>query len=161
MKSPQIADQDSDGKKPRRQAGRPPGGLRWTLEKAATEFDVDRKTLTKRIRASDIYPGEDLRYSTKQICNAVYGDLERERIRHEAAEADLTEMQRDELRGSLIPIEIMAAIVEERMALMRAEILGSTAMDEATKRRCLDALREIGVDEYRSRSRRARRKKRS
>jgi hypothetical protein len=55
--------------------------IRWTVERAASEFQIDRKTLTKRIRAGDVRPGADGKFSTEQICAAVFGDYRREQLR--------------------------------------------------------------------------------
>ena len=48
--------------------------VRWTRTHAAAEFNLDAATLSKRLLAASIAPGEDGRFSTKQIVGAVFGD---------------------------------------------------------------------------------------
>jgi hypothetical protein len=50
------------------------------LEQAAGEFGLDRKTLRKRIRQAGIEPGQDGKFSIRQMCEVVFGDLTTERF---------------------------------------------------------------------------------
>lgn len=55
--------------------------IRWTIARAASEFHVDPKTLSKKLRKSQT-AGEDGAWSTRQIAAAIFGDIERERLRN-------------------------------------------------------------------------------
>ena len=87
--------------------------LRWTVERAASEFQIDRKTLTKRIRAGDILPGADGKFSTEQICAAVFGDYRREQLREMRARADKLEIETQSMREERIPIEDVLTVNNE------------------------------------------------
>ena len=76
--------------------------IRWTLEKAATEFGLDRATLSKRITTAGIVAGEDGKFSTAEICAAVFGDIEGEKLREKRHQANLLEMDEAERRGELL-----------------------------------------------------------
>ena len=66
----------------------PTKAVRWNVEQASGDFEIDRKTLGKRIRSAGIEPGEDGKYSTTQICAAVFGDLRGEQTRLAKENAD-------------------------------------------------------------------------
>src|SRR5690349_14379102 len=87
--------------------------LRWTIERAASEFQIDRKTLTKRIRGSDILPGDDGKFSTEQICAAVFGDYRREQLRELRERADGTALENEVTRKERIPIEDVTESFDE------------------------------------------------
>jgi len=76
--------------------------IRWTLEKAATEFGLDRTTLSKRITTAGILAGADKMFSTADICAAVFGDIEGEKLREKRHQANLLEMEEEERRGLLL-----------------------------------------------------------
>ena len=67
--------------------------LRWSLYKAAHEFDVSESTLIKRLKDAHEDPGTDGCYATAQVVHAMYGSLHIERLRKLRAEADQTELE--------------------------------------------------------------------
>lgn len=79
--------------------------LRWSLEQAASEFPINPRTLAKRCKALSLEPGEDGKWSTTQICAAVFGDYESHRARKMAADADMAEDERDRQRRRLMEAE--------------------------------------------------------
>lgn len=127
--------------------------MRWTIELAAREFDIDRRTLAKNLIAADIMPDEsDGRFSTKQITTAVFGDLEREKIRRERAEADLAEMKRDEKRRELVPFVAVDQTWTAIVAAIRQEILAAKLPPDLEKR-LLGNLRNLTPRDYTARTR--------
>ena len=76
--------------------------IQWTQEHAAAEFGINPRTLSARLKQLDIKPSDGKHYSTKQIATAVYGDLERERIRLTSAEANAQEVKNRVEAGELI-----------------------------------------------------------
>jgi hypothetical protein len=92
--------------------------LAWTRQHAATEFGLDPDTLAKRLHAAGIHPDAANRFTTPQIMTAIFGDLDRQKTRNEAAKADLNEMKRDLDARRLIP----AGDVRASMALLSAAI---------------------------------------
>jgi phage terminase Nu1 subunit (DNA packaging protein) len=87
--------------------------LRWTIERAASEFQVDRKTITKRIRGGDILAGPDGKFSTEQICAAVFGDYRREQLRELREKADKLTLENEVTRKERIPIEDCSDIYQK------------------------------------------------
>ena len=49
--------------------------LRWTLRQAAREFDVAKDTLRRRLGECHQQPAADGTYTTKQLTEALYGEL--------------------------------------------------------------------------------------
>ena len=80
--------------------------LRWTVEAAALEFVVDRASLASKLRQAEIAPGKDGKFSTAQICTAIYSDLKLSRTRM---------------------VEAQAAREEVRLARERCEVVDVTA----------------------------------
>lgn len=97
---------------------------RWSISNAAGEFSLDPKTLSKAIRRESIEPGEDGKFSTVQICSAIYGDIDNEKLRLVRAQADTAEMERDKMRGELLEIETVARSWEDILLGVRQKFLG-------------------------------------
>lgn len=76
--------------------------IRWTISAAASEFGCDDKTLSSRIRRESIEPGEDGKFSTAQICAALFGDIGQHRLRKMKAEADFAELVAMKKAGTLV-----------------------------------------------------------
>ena len=87
--------------------------VRWSVERAASEFQIDRKTLTKRIRAGDIRPGTDGKFSTEQICSAVFGDYRRDQLREMRGRADKLEIETQTMRKERIPLDVVKQVNDE------------------------------------------------
>jgi hypothetical protein len=108
--------------------------IRWTVEKAASEFQIDRKTLSKRIRGGDIRPGTDGRFSTEQICAAVFGDYRREQLREMRERADKLTLENQLTRKERIPLDVVMAVnteVEQAIAgIIKASKLPVAAVNE-------------------------------
>jgi len=76
--------------------------IRWTLHLAAQEFGIDDKALLKRIKTGGILQGEDGLWSTKDICSAVFGDIDLEKLRAARHTANLLEIEEAEKRDQLL-----------------------------------------------------------
>lgn len=119
--------------------------IRWNRLDAAAEFGIDRDTLSRRLRAAGIAPGEDKRFSTKEILAALFGDLEKEKTRNEAAKADLHEMKRDLDASRLIPAEVARASMHKLTGGIMVVISASplTAKQQAAIAGNLDRLNNL------------------
>jgi hypothetical protein len=53
---------------------------RWSVERASQEFNLTEPTLRKLLSQNSIRASEDGCFSTKEICNAVFGDLASEKL---------------------------------------------------------------------------------
>lgn len=107
--------------------------IRWTQEHAASEFAINPRTLSARIKQLGITPGDDGRYSTKEMATAVFGDLEREKIRLTSAEADAQERENLLELGKLIDAtefeKDYAPIYVEMVRLVRSSKINDDEQD--------------------------------
>ena len=121
--------------------------IRWTVERAATEFGCARETLSNRLKRAGIIAGADGRWSTKQICAAVHGDLESEKLRNLRDDAEIKEFELGRLRRELIPaVDVHATWAAIIIALRQA--VWNFDAPEAVRRRWLLELRDLKVDDY-------------
>ena len=126
---------------------KPIAPIRWTLSKAAAEFNIDAKTLSKRLRAESIEPGDDGMLSTSQIVIAIVGDLEREKTRDTSAAADIREMTRDVMRQGLIKVEVFRAILEEVGIAIR-QVIDHSSLAAREKELIHANIRKLGETDY-------------
>src|SRR5690349_1073730 len=104
--------------------------LRWTVERASTEFDINPRTLSGRLKQHGILPGDDGKFSTLQILDAKFGDLEGERIRKMKAEADQIEMENAEASGRLLDVTDFTNSIAPAVVEMKRIIRSSKLSDE-------------------------------
>ena len=98
--------------------------IRWSQEQAATEFGINVRTLATKIKTGGITPGQDHKFSTAQICAAVFGSLEFERRRKLSADADLSEIERDQKLEQLISINVAFKAWESILMTVRGKLIG-------------------------------------
>jgi hypothetical protein len=120
---------------------------RWTINAAAREFNRDRKTLSKRLRHANIMPGADGKFSTRQICAAVYGGMDGERLREVRHRANLLELQEQQLRRELVPVADVQRVWGAVIVAIRQYIWNCNA-EEIDRRRWLAELVELKVEDY-------------
>lgn len=121
--------------------------IRWALGTAAKEFGLDPKTLSARLKARGIEVGVDGKLSTLQICEAVYGDLEGEKILKTREERIKLARENKTADRELLPTPEMiriwsSVILEYRQRVLYAEI------PQTTKEDLLAVLTEATIDEY-------------
>ena len=135
MKSP------SKSRKPKRAqgTGRRQEALRWTIQRAATEFGHDRTQLERRRRALGIEPGDDGCFTSQDIALMIFGDKEAEQIGLIAAQRREVEMRNQRAEGELMPVERVAILGERYVTAVRQVVLNSRLSDAEKK----DALEEI------------------
>ena len=104
--------------------------LRWNLQQAASEFGMHREGLEKRRRAIGIDPGEDGKFSTRDIAAMVFGDKEAETIGKIAAERIGQEMKNAREAGEVMPTASAAKVAERFLVPCRQRILSSSLTDE-------------------------------
>jgi hypothetical protein len=61
----------------------PAQALRWSIERASAEFRVAQNTLRKILNQGGCEPDAGGCYTTQQICQCLYGDLQAEKLRKE------------------------------------------------------------------------------
>jgi hypothetical protein len=105
--------------------------VRWTLRDAESEFPLGRDALARRLSESGELPGEDGKFSTKQICGVVYSDQEMQRTRQLKEQADRLEIENSKLRGKLIPVDEALIVLRRYCFAVRQKILAMEATDES------------------------------
>ena len=106
-------------------------GLRWTQERASDEFNINRRTLSKRLKAASIDPAEDGSYSTAEITAAVFGDFQGEKLRKLREEADFYAIRNAQAKGELVPAEKVRQEWESIVLLVREKFLAIPGKVEA------------------------------
>lgn len=115
---------------------------RWTIENAALEFGIDRKTLTGRIKTTGTLPGADGMFSTLDVAKSIYGDLEGERTRKTREEADQIAMENATTRGELLDLEDFSKRIESK-ASKATQIVKDFGLPEDKEEQLLNALSEL------------------
>src|SRR4051812_35464109 len=100
--------------------GRQTAPKRWKISEAALEFCIDDETLSKNLRAAGILKGDDGMFYTVQICAAIYGSIDGEKLRKARADADTSEIQRDKLLESILEADA-AYLVWEKLSVSAKE----------------------------------------
>ena len=125
--------------------------IRWSLNAASDNFGIAFKTLTVRIKSEGIEPGEDNKFSTMDICRAVYGDLKgdlmRAQTRAQNEAADMTAVKKSNLLRDNIPADLVervwsSVLIELRQRISYAEIPDKVKHDLSRD------LMSIPVEEY-------------
>jgi hypothetical protein len=108
--------------------------IRWTIEQAAAEFNMNPRTLSKRLKHADTLPGEDGCFGTLQIAGAVFGDIEGAQLRKITAEAVDQERKNLVADGKLIDVEEFKAdfapIYVEMVRGIRSSALAEDLQDQ-------------------------------
>jgi hypothetical protein len=58
----------------------PAAALRWSVVRAGVEFGLTSNTLRKALNKNSAQAGENGLYTTRQICDAVFGGLNEEKL---------------------------------------------------------------------------------
>jgi phage terminase Nu1 subunit (DNA packaging protein) len=104
--------------------------IRLTIDRASSEFCVDRRSLQRSLSEAEIQIGEDGKYSIRQIHLACAGNLEAEKIRETRHRANILEMEEAEKRGTLIDAEAVKALGEKVFTAIKSGILASSLLPD-------------------------------
>lgn len=117
---------------------------RWNLNRAAQEFDINQRTLSKRFKTCGIESGADGKWSTKEVCAAVFGDIDGERLRLVRAQADEKEISNAEQRGELVRFKDLLELAHRGLAAMTATVMGMTHLTIEDRESIINQLRAAG-----------------
>jgi len=117
--------------------------IRWSAESASREFGINRGTLSKRIASAGVLPGADGKYSTVDICSAVFGDIEGEKLRLIREQADTQAIKNATARRELLPKDDVTAHLSAVLVAIRSAILASGQTKEE-KADLINNLRRLG-----------------
>ncbi len=124
---------------------------RWTVTLAASEWGINPKTLGMRIKTAGIVPGSDGLFSTREIDKAIHTTFEAEKTRLTGEQADIAEIKKHELRGELVPVDVVEFLWASRILEYRERVL-SEPIDQKSKENLLSCIPEIKREEYFSRA---------
>lgn len=110
-------------KKPKLGRGLHSRTIRWTVSMASIEFGIDARALAKRIRAESVEAGTDGKFSTADICLAIFDQLKVQRTRREKAEADKAEIEAKVAKNSVIPRDDVAKFILETFSPVREQVV--------------------------------------
>ena len=124
-----------------------PKSVRWTLEVAASEFGIDRKTLSKRVKREGLLAGKDGCYSTADICQAVFGGVEHERALLVREQRELTASKKQILMQRWVPVEVIDRLWSTVAHELSRKIQNATLPEDVKQELAAD-LKAIPADEY-------------
>lgn len=116
--------------------------LRLTLGAACANWNINERTLSKRLKVSGIAPGPDRKFSVSQINAAVYGDMDGARLQKEQALAEKYRLQVEELKGELVRIDTVYR-VWENLAISAREIVRGSSLSDTEKEDFLRQFRNL------------------
>lgn len=118
-------------------------GMRWSLSRASAEFGCARETLKRGFRQEGIdADAEDGKFTTAQICKALFGDLDGEKVRLTRAQADKVEMENRERSKELI--EVNAAVdLAQRFCFAARQVIMLSELSEPAKNKILRELNRL------------------
>jgi hypothetical protein len=120
---------------------------KWSIVEAAFQFDVDRITLTNKLKAAGHTVGRGNKFSAAECYNALvpgFDEAAHERMRKVKADADLGQIKIDEKLGKLVDIDELRMALEETVLMCRDIVLGST-MSKVEKEQILTSLSGIDI----------------
>ena len=121
--------------------------IRWSITTAAAEFGVARDTMRTALRQAGQTAAEDERYTTKQICAALFGDLKAERTGLTRAQREHWELENKQAAGILINVDDAILAVHQFTFAIRQKILLS-GLTEHEKNNLLLELQRIGEMDF-------------
>lgn len=101
--------------------------MKWSVNAAAKEFRVDRRTLNRALEAFGESVGNGARFHTQVICGALFGEREREQIRLLKADAELKEMDLHQQRKELVQMADVQTLLTEMLLPIRQRWLALPA----------------------------------
>src|SRR5882724_9272588 len=99
--------------------------IRWTLNAAAIEFGCSVKTLAGQIKEYGILCGDDDKWSTSQICQAIFDSSYEQRTRLVREQADFKARENALGRGEVVNVDEFAARLKVPLEAMKLCVIGS------------------------------------
>lgn len=106
---------------------------RWTVTEAASETGRSRETIKRGLSKAGEKVSADGTFSTKQLLAALIDDLKEAKARKERAEAELKELELQEKRRELIPMQEVSQLIN---TVLGAVVESVKSMPSALSRRC-------------------------
>ena len=97
--------------------------MKWSVNKAAQEWSVERRTLSRALEGIGESVGKGATFHTQTICAALFGDLDREKLRIARADAEAKERENKVASGQLVAVDDAKKIITRRLAPIRSRLL--------------------------------------
>ncbi len=125
--------------------------ITWTIEAAAKEFGRSRTTVTARLADTGAKPDGDGKYTTKQICEALFGSAHQARLREANARAELAEARTAILHRRWLPADAVdtawraiVTTIRQRLLDVPSLVAGSDAgLSERIRKQIAEALEDL------------------
>jgi hypothetical protein len=115
----------------------PQNGLRWTIEKASIEFGAPANTIRKSLGSVHIACGADRCFTTQQICEALYGDMHKEKLRTQRQITERYSLENAITQGQVVPrselMKVMTMIADAITSRIASSKLSREAQDDIMK----------------------------
>ena len=129
--------------------------IRWTIEAAAKEFGRSRTTVTARLADAGTKPDGEGKFTTQQICAALFGSAHSARIREGNARAELAEARTAILHRRWLPADSVetawrgiVTIIRQRLLEVPLVVAGSdAALSERIRKGLSIALEDLSKAE--------------
>lgn len=121
--------------------------IRWSITTASAEFGVARDTMRTALRQAGQVAADDERFTTKQICAALFGDLKAEKTGLTRAQREHWELENKQAAGILINVDEAIGAVHQFTFAIRQKILLSSLTDQE-KNGLLLELQRIGEMDF-------------
>lgn len=125
--------------------------ITWTIEAAAKEFGRSRTTVTARLADTGAKPDGDGKFTTKQICEALFGSAHQARLREANARAELAEARTAILHRRWLPADgvesawrAIVTTIRQRLLDVPSVVAGSdAALTERIRKEISSALEDL------------------
>lgn len=116
--------------------------LRWTQTMIAREFGMDSRTIGKRLAAAELKQSKTL--NTQQVCRAIFGDIDSEKLRLTREQADKIALENAEARKDLVPAKEFQSVVTRGIGAMLTAINSASNIEREDKDKIIRELRRVG-----------------
>ena len=129
--------------------------ISWTIESAGKEFGRSRTTVAARLADAGTKPDGDGKFTTQQICAALFGSAHQARLREANARAELAEartaiLQRRWLPANAVEMAWRAIVttIRQRLLDLPSTVAGSDAgLSERIRKEISNALEDLSKAE--------------
>jgi len=104
---------------------------------------VNPRTLTNLLRQHGVEPNADGRFTTRQICQALYGDIKMEKLGETRARRLLLESELAERNRDLVRVSELAEVVNKGISSIKATINSAANMEREDKDKIIRACGEL------------------
>ena len=125
--------------------------IRLTLEEAAMNFAVDRKTLSKYIKSGGVLPGADEKFSIMDIFSLLTGDVENAKLENIREDTEYKKVRKLTLANKLVVLDEVRNFTASWL-LAAMQKIQNWEITDAQRSDMIKDLQDISVDQHFSES---------